>query len=329
MNPAIETRELVKTYKSSYPRGAPPVKALDRLTFSVEGGTIFGLLGPNGAGKSTTMKILTTLSRPDSGQALVSGIDVQAQPDTVRRMIGYVAQKSGVDPESTGRENLTLQGQLHGLRGADLAKRVDELLERFQLKDAAARPARGYSGGMQRKLDIALGLIHRPQVLFLDEPTTGLDPEARSNLWTLIATLAESGLTILLTTHYLEEADRLSERIAIVDRGRVVAEGEPVSLKGALRGDSVQVVFAEIQDAPRVKAALAQVGGIRDLVVDDKILRARADQAATAVAPILGALDAAGLKVVSVHLAQPSLDDVYLHHTGRSFAAAEAQGASK
>ena len=317
---AIETLALVKTYKA---RGASPVKALDGLTFSVETGTIFGLLGPNGAGKSTTMKILTTLSRPDSGQARVAGLDVLANPDAVRRVIGYVAQKSSVDPESTGRENLTLQGQLHGMRGSELERRVNELLERFQLRDAAARPARGYSGGMQRKLDIALGLIHHPKVLFLDEPTTGLDPEARSALWSLIADLAESGLTILLTTHYLEEADRLAERIAIVDRGRVVVEGQPQELKSELKGDSVQVVFAEVQDAPKVRAALAAVAGIHDLIIDDKILRARADQGATAVPPILGALDAAGLKVASVHLAHPSLDDVYLRHTGRSFAQAE------
>jgi len=329
MTAAIEIRDLVKTYKTAYPRGAPPVRALDGLTFSVETGTIFGLLGPNGAGKSTTMKILTTLARPDSGQARVADIDVLAQPDAVRHVIGYVAQRSGIDPESTGRENLTLQGQLHGMRGTDLTRLVDELLERFQLSDAASRPARGFSGGMQRKLDIALGLIHRPKVLFLDEPTTGLDPEARSSLWNLISDLAESGLTILLTTHYLEEADRLAERIAIVDRGRVVVEGQPFDLKGELKGDSVQILFAEIQDAPRVRAALASVQGISDLLIDDKILRARADHGATAVPPILGALDAAGLKVASVHLSQPSLDDVYLRHTGRSFAQAEAQGASK
>jgi len=323
MTAAIETRNLVKTYK-------PAVKALDGLTFSVETGTIFGLLGPNGAGKSTTMKILTTLSRPDSGEARVAGIDVLAQPDAVRRMIGYVAQRSGIDPESTGRENLKLQGQLHGLRGAELARRVDELLERFQLTEAASRPARSFSGGMQRKLDVALGLIHRPKVLFLDEPTTGLDPEARATLWNLISDLADSGLTILLTTHYLEEADRLAERIAIVDRGRVVVEGHPFDLKGEMKGDSVQVLFAEVQDAPRVRAALGSVCGISDLLVDDKVLRVRADHGAAAIPPILGALDAMGLKVASVHLSHPSLDDVYLRHTGRSFAQAEAaQGASK
>ena len=316
MNPTIETRDLVKTYK-------PAVKALDGLTFSVESGTVFGLLGPNGAGKSTTMKILTTLSRPDSGSARVAGLDVLSSADAVRRVIGYVAQRSGIDPESTGRENLILQGQLHGLHGAELHRRVDDLLDRFQLTHAAARPARTFSGGMQRKLDIALGLIHQPRVLFLDEPTTGLDPEARAALWTLIASLAESGLTILLTTHYLEEADRLAERIAIVDRGRVVVEGTPSDLKGDLKGDAVQVLFAEATDEAHVRAALSAVTGIRNIAVDGKSLRARADQGATAVPPILGALDAAGLKVASVQLSHPSLDDVYLRHTGRSFAEAE------
>jgi ABC-2 type transport system ATP-binding protein len=215
---AIEARDLTKTY----PKG---VRALDGLGFSVEAGTVFGLLGPNGAGKSTTVKILTTLTRPDSGQARVAGVDVLANPDRVRRSIGLVAQRSGVDLEATGRENLTLQGQVYGLRGAELRTRVEQLLERFGLAEAAGRVTRGYSGGMQRRLDIAMGLIHRPRVLFLDEPTTGLDPEVRADMWAEIAHLSGSeGLTILLTTHYLEEADHLAGRLAIVDHGRVVAE---------------------------------------------------------------------------------------------------------
>jgi len=227
---ATEARELTKTY----PKGG---RALDGLGFSVEAGTVFGLLGPNGAGKSTTVKILTTLSRPDSGQASVAGIDVLASPDRVRRAIGLVAQRSGVDLEGTGRENLTLQGQVYGLRGAELRSRVGELLERFGLGEAADRVARGYSGGMQRRLDIAMGLIHRPRVLFLDEPTTGLDPEVRADMWAEIARLSGSeGLTILLTTHYLEEADRLAGRLAIVDRGPVPGIWE-VTVEGrSLRG---------------------------------------------------------------------------------------------
>jgi ABC-type Na+ transport system ATPase subunit NatA len=189
---AIEARELTKTYGGG-------VRALDGLGFTVEAGTVFGLLGPNGAGKSTTVKILTTLSRPDSGQATVAGVDVLAHPERVRRAIGLVAQRSGVDLEATGRENLTLQGQVYGLRGAELRGRVGELLERFGLAEAADRVARGYSGGMQRRLDIAMGLIHRPRVLFLDEPTTGLDPEVRADMWAEIAHLSAEGLSTTVT----------------------------------------------------------------------------------------------------------------------------------
>ena len=222
---AIEAKNLVKTYRE--------VRALDGLTFSVESGAIFGLLGPNGAGKSTTVKILTTLARPTSGSATVAGIDVLKDPDGVRRVIGCVAQKSGVDVEATGRENLSLQGYLYGLRGKELKQRVGELLERFRLADAADKVARTYSGGMQRKLEVAMGLVHRPQVLFLDEPTTGLDPEARAGLWEEITRLvSDDRITILLTTHYLEEADRLARRLAIVDRGRIVAEGNARAAQG-------------------------------------------------------------------------------------------------
>src|SRR6201996_4581382 len=233
---AIEVRDLVKTYKS--------VRALDRLSLSVQRGSIFALLGPNGAGKSTTIKILTTLSQPDSGEAWVAGLNVLAEPQHVRRRISCVAQRSGVDVDSTGRENLILQGRFHEIRAAELKQRVAALLDRFGLASAADRIARTYSGGMQRKLDIAMGLIHRPEVLFLDEPTTGLDPESRSDLWDEIARLSSEGLSILLTTHYLEEADRLAQQVAIVDRGRVVTQGTPEGLKAELRGDSVQIDLA-------------------------------------------------------------------------------------
>jgi len=230
---AIEASDLVKTYPGD-------VRALDGVSFAVEAGTVFGLLGPNGAGKSTTVKILTTLSRPDSGQARVAGIDVLRQPDRVRQSIGCVAQKSGVDPQATGRENLTLQGQLYGLGGRELKRRVAELLDRFGLAEAADRQARTYSGGMQRKLDVAMGFVHRPRALFLDEPTTGLDPEARADMWEEISRLAgEEGLTILLTTHYLEEADRLARRLAIVDHGTIVVEGTPEELKARFEREVV------------------------------------------------------------------------------------------
>jgi ABC-2 type transport system ATP-binding protein len=310
---AIEARDLVKTY----PGG---VRALDGLSIAVETGAIFGLLGPNGAGKSTTVKILTTLARPDAGGAHVGGLDVRRQPDQVRRVIGCVAQKSGVDKEATGRENLTLQGHFHGMGGPDLKRRVDELLARFGLAEAARRVARTYSGGMQRKLDIAMGLVHRPKVLFLDEPTTGLDPEARADLWAEIGRLSgEEGLTILLTTHYLEEADRLARRLAIVDRGRIVVEGSPEELKGELRGDAVHIGLDRLEADARVRAALDRVGGVREVALHGMELRARVDNGATALPGVLAALDAAGVRVASASVARPSLDDVYLRHTGRVY----------
>jgi ABC-2 type transport system ATP-binding protein len=316
---AIEASGLVKTY----PGG---VRALDGLSFEVEAGTVFGMLGPNGAGKSTTVKILTTLSRPDEGQARVGGFDILRQSDRVRRTIGVVAQRSGVDKEATGRENLRLQGQLFGMGRRDLERRASELLERFGLADAADRIVRTYSGGMQRRLDIALGLIHGPGILFLDEPTTGLDPEVRTGLWEEIRRLAsEEGITVLLTTHYLEEADRLARRLVIVDRGRIVAEGEPEQLKGELRGDAISIELQDPESNGRVTHALGRLGEVRDVSVDGRSLRARADDGARAVPIVLQPLEASGLRVASVTVARPSLDDVYLRYTGRTFSQAEQQ----
>jgi ABC-2 type transport system ATP-binding protein len=310
---AIVADGLVKRYGTS-------VVAVDGVGFSVEPGTIFGLLGPNGAGKSTTVRILTTLTRPDGGRAIVAGIDVLREPEAVRRVIGSVGQRVAVDPDATGRENLSLEGRLHGLRGAALRQRVDELLDHFGLAEAANRVARTYSGGMQRKLDVAMGLIHRPRVLFLDEPTNGLDPEARADLWAEISRLTrEDGLSILLTTHYLEEADRLASRLAIVDRGHVVASGTPDQLKSELRGDAIQV---ELQDAggfERALESLARVSGVHEPTVDGRSVRARADHGASAVPAVLSALETAGVGVASVTVARPSLDDVYLRHTGRAY----------
>src|SRR3954454_15543975 len=313
---AIEAHGLVKTYPGD-------VRALDGLDLSVPAGTIFALVGPNGAGKSTAVRILTTLSRADAGTARVAGHDVVAEAAAVRRVIGCVGQRSGGDREATGRENVRLQGQLHGLRGRDLAARVDELLAQVGLEEAAARLVRTYSGGMQRRLDIAMALVHRPHVLFLDEPTTGLDPEVRMDMWREIARLTrEKGLTILLTTHYLDEADRLASELAIVDRGRVVAGGAPERLKAELRGDAINVELAFAANGA-VQQALSPVPGIRELVVEGTSLRARADEGARAVPLVLGALEAGGIDVASVTVARPSLDDVYLRHTGRSFEEAE------
>jgi ABC-2 type transport system ATP-binding protein len=309
---AIEAAELKKTY-------GPEVKALDGVSLSVPAGTIFGLLGPNGAGKSTTVRVLSTLTRPDSGGARVAGLDVLADPIGVRHAIGVVGQRHGADMEATGRENLVLQGEFYGITGRDLRTRVDASLERFGLGDAGGRLVKTYSGGMQRRLDIAMGLLHRPQVLFLDEPTTGLDPEARAEMWREIEWLAASErMTILLTTHYLEEADRLASRLAIIDHGRVVVEGTPNELKSELRGDTIQVELSD-PDSGGARAALDHVPGVAEVKLDGRTLRARAQNGGEAIPAVLGALDAQGVTAIAVTLARPSLDDVYLRHAGRSF----------
>ena len=318
MEQALQANGLVKTYPGD-------VRALDGLDLEVPAGTIFGLLGPNGAGKSTAVRILSTLSRPDAGAAFVDGHDVLADPAAVRRSIGVVAQSSGLDEYLTGRENLRLQGRLQGLRGADLEQRVDSLLETMHLTDAADRITHGYSGGMQRRLDIALGLVHRPRVLFLDEPTTGLDPEIRAEMWELIEGLRrEEGLTILLTTHYLEEADQLAASLAIMDRGKVVATGSPEELKAGLQGDAVHVQLAEGAPAD-VNGTLAGVAGVREVVMDGREIHARVEDGARAVPAVLSAFAAHDIPVATVTVARPSLDDVYLRHAGRSFARADAQ----
>ena len=317
MEDAIEVNELVKTYPGD-------VRALDGLSFSAEEGTVFGLLGPNGAGKSTAVRIVTTLARPDSGAARVAGHDVLADPAGVRSAIGVVGQRAGADREATARENLRLSGRLHGMRGQRLESRIDELLARFGLEDAADRIVRGFSGGMERRLDIALALTHRPRVLFLDEPTTGLDPEVRADMWQEIERLGrDEGMTVLLTTHYLEEADRLAAQLAIVDRGRVVASGSPDELKRELSGDAVQVEL-ERPNLNGAGAAVERIDGIREVSVDGRTLRARAADGARAVPAVLAALEVHDVEVASVTVARPSLDDVYLRYAGRSFGAAEA-----
>jgi len=317
--PAIEVEGLEKTY-------AKGVKALDGISFSVDEGEVFGLLGPNGAGKSTTVRILVTLSTPDAGRAVVCGHDVMRNPDAVRRAIGYVAQNSGVDVHATGRENLMLQGRVQEVPSAELRRRIDELLVTFGLGEFADRIVRTYSGGMKRRLDVALGLVHRPQVLFLDEPTTGLDPEARAAMWDELERLAgQEKLTILLTTHYLEEADHLARRIAIVSRGKVAVEGTPDALKRDLVGDSVTVEIEDgrMEDAARIVAAL---GAVEETATDGRHLRARVENGGAAVPGILSALEAEGVGVAAVTVARPSLDDVYLRFTGRDFKSEDAEG---
>jgi ABC-2 type transport system ATP-binding protein len=296
------------------------VQALDGVSFAVREGEVFALLGPNGAGKSTTVRVLVTLTHADDGDASVAGHDVRREQNAVRRTIGYVPQDSGVDGFGTGRENLMLQGRVQGMGGRDLRARTDELLELVGIADAADRIVKNYSGGMRRRLDIALGLVHRPRVLFLDEPTTGLDPEARVAMWEEVRLLAaEGGLTILLTTHYLEEADELAQRVAIVSRGQVVVQGTPEELKRALHGDAVQVELADgrVEEA---SGLIERAGAKPETVLDGKTIVARAADGGRALPGVLAALDQAGIPVASVSVSRPSLDDVYLHYTGRDFA---------
>jgi ABC-2 type transport system ATP-binding protein len=313
--------DLVKTYPAG--RRKPRVRALDGLSLEVAAGSVFALLGPNGAGKSTTVKIFTTLSRADSGSASVLGLDVDVAPDRVRRRIGLVSQKPSSDPMATGRENLVLAARLQGISGRDAGRRAEELLSRFELTDSADRLAKTYSGGMSRKLDVAIGLMHRPQVLFLDEPTTGLDPEARREMWEEIRRISVGEqITVLLTTHYLDEADQLADRLAIVDRGKVVAEGSPDQLKQELHGDLILVELASGADGDRALALIMPILGLRDAVVDGATVRARTDNGARAVPAVMAALESGSVEVASVTTARPSLDDVYLRYAGRSFEAA-------
>jgi ABC-2 type transport system ATP-binding protein len=307
----IVVEELRKSY------GA--VQALDGVSFQVREGEVFGLLGPNGAGKSTTVRVLVTLTEPDTGAAFVGGHDVRTDQAAVRRTIGYVPQDSGVDQFGTGRENLMLQGRVQGMSGRELRSRTDELLQLVGIADAADRIVKTYSGGMRRRLDIALGLVHHPRVLFLDEPTTGLDPEARVAMWEEVSRLAEAEtLTILLTTHYLEEADQLADRLAIVSQGKVVVGGTPTELKARLQGDAVHV---ELENGAVAEAQqiLERAGARPEQVLGTSTVVARVENGGRAVPGILAALDSAGIGVASVAVSRPSLDDVYLHYTGRDF----------
>lgn len=263
---------------------------------------------------------MTTLSKATSGSAIVDGINVEDDPQRVRASIGVINQRSGADVDATGRENLILQGGMFGVEKSLLAGRADELLSRFGLADAADRFVSTYSGGMQRKLDVAMGIIQRPKVLFLDEPTIGLDPDARLEIWDEIERLAgEEEMTVLLTTHYLDEADKLAANLAIVDNGEIVVAGTPDLLKQELRGDAIRANLAEPAQNGQVEGALASMDRIHDIEVDGTELRARAEDGASAVPRVLSTLDAAGVTVATITVARPSLDDVYLQYTGRRF----------
>jgi ABC-2 type transport system ATP-binding protein len=312
MSAVIEVEDLRKTY----PDGTEAVRG---ISFTIEEGEFFGFLGPNGAGKSTTIKILITLLRATAGRARVFGFDVSSEATVIRTLIGYAAQEVGVDDELTGRENLTLQGRLYHMDPAVLRKRVDELLELVDMAADADRMAGSYSGGMRKRLDLATGLIHRPQLLFLDEPTTGLDPQNRAGIWAYLEDLNKrEGLSIFLTTHYLEEADRLCDRLAIIDHGRIIASGSPASLKAELGGDVISLAFPGNEQAQRTRAVeiLATLPFVSGVNQDNGRLVMTAQHGGQSLPQILRALNEAGVDVADLTLTSPTLDDVFLKYTG-------------
>jgi ABC-2 type transport system ATP-binding protein len=316
----IETQGLRKHFKARQAKGKPQiVEAVRGIDMQVQQGTIFGFLGPNGAGKSTTLRMLATLLQPDGGTATVAGRDLLREAARVRERIGYVGQAGGTDPSLTARENLAFQTRLYGLDRATAQKRAVELITELELDTFADRPARTYSGGQRRRLDLALGMAHRPTLLFLDEPTTGLDPQSRAHLWDEVRRLRENGTTIFLTTHYLDEADALCDRLAIIDGGQIVAQGTPDALKRQIAGDVVTLGLDSSNGAVHhAQDLLRGQPFVRDMQAREGQLQLYVERGEEALPTILRLLDNSGLGIQTIALSRPSLDDVFLRQTGRS-----------
>ncbi|MGC4878110.1 ATP-binding cassette domain-containing protein [Micromonospora sp. DT43] len=314
----IETRGLRKSFRSRAGRETKTVDAVRGVNLQVAEGEIFGFLGPNGAGKTTTLRMLATLIEPDGGEATIAGADLRKDPAEVRRRIGYVPQGGSTWDESTAREELVLHARMYGIGKADAQQRATRALDAFQLTEYADRKCKTYSGGQRRRVEIALGIIHEPKIVFLDEPTTGLDPQSRAHMWDEIRRLRSDGMTVFITTHYLDEADALCDRIAIMDNGEVVAEGTPTELKREISGDVV-LVGLDLAATPQAAKLLDGEPYVNKLeTADEGGLRLYVDEGATAIPQVLRRLDHAGLELRSIELHRPSLDDVFLTKTGRS-----------
>ena len=313
----IETRGLRKVYRTKKRRTVTTVDAVRGIDLTVAEGEIFGFLGPNGAGKTTTLRMLATLLTPDGGEAVIAGADLLANPREVRRRIGYVAQAGSTWDEVSAREELALQARMYGASKADARLAADAAMDSFGLASFGDRWCKTYSGGQRRKVDIALGVIHRPRVLFLDEPTTGLDPQSRVNLWDEVNRLRDEGMTIFITTHYLEEADQLCDRVAIIDQGTIVAEGTPAELKREVAGDVVSLVLnGSTMKAAEVLAGQPDIWVLEGQQTDS--LRLRVESGSAAIQQIMRTLDNSNIELGAFELHRPSLDDVFLAKTGRS-----------
>lgn len=306
-------------------RGAEAVEAVRGVDLDVDRGEIFGFLGPNGAGKTTVLRMLTTLLPIDAGSATIAGIDVAQDPDRVRLQIGYVSQLGGTDEQASGRENLILQGRLYGSQLAAVRERAEQVLDLLDLREFADRRVSTYSGGQRRRLDVALGIVHDPQVLFLDEPSVGLDPQARANLWDHIRGLRARGSTVFLTTHYLDEADALCDRLMIIDHGQIIASGAPAELKRQVGGDTISIHLQDPTDVVSAQALLAGQPGVHELTGGEVQLRLVVSDGGSAMPELLRTLDEHNISPRSVSLSEPTLDDVFLRYTGRLLREGDAE----